>query len=96
MPEARIIGVVVQKMVKPGKEIIVGLHRDTQFGPLVMFGLGGVYVNVLRETTFRLAPISVKEAVDMIAETKTFPILRGVRGEPASDISALAEVISRV
>lgn len=96
MPEARIIGVVVQKMVKPGKEVIVGLHRDTQFGPLVMFGIGGIYVNVLRETAFRLAPISVKEAVDMIAETKTFPILRGVRGEPASDISALAEVISRV
>ena len=96
MPEARIVGVVVQKMIKPGKEVIIGIHRDPQFGPLIMFGLGGIYVNVLRETVFKLAPISSKEALKMIAETKAYPLLRGVRGEPPSDIDSLAEAIARV
>ncbi|MGC8960857.1 MAG: acetate--CoA ligase family protein, partial [Candidatus Bathyarchaeia archaeon] len=96
MPEARIIGVIVQKMVEPGREVIVGIHRDPQFGSLIMFGLGGIYVNILRETVFKLAPVTVKEALKMIAETKAYPLLRGVRGEPPSDINGLAEAISRV
>jgi acyl-CoA synthetase (NDP forming) len=96
MPEARIIGVIVQKMVEPGREVIVGVHRDPQFGPLIMFGLGGIYVNVLREAVFKLAPVSAREALKMIAETKAYPILRGVRGESPSDIESLAEAISRV
>ncbi|MEM2864557.1 MAG: acetate--CoA ligase family protein [Candidatus Bathyarchaeia archaeon] len=96
MPEARIIGVVVQKMVEPGREVIVGIHKDPQFGPLIMFGLGGIYVNILREAVFKLAPVTVREALKMIAETKAYPLLRGVRGEPPSDINGLAEAISRV
>jgi acetyltransferase len=96
MPEARIFGVEVQKMVPAGKEVIVGMTRDAQFGPLIMFGLGGIYVNILKDFSFRLAPVSVQEASEMMAETKSYALLRGVRGERSSDISSIANTILKI
>jgi len=96
MPEARIFGVEVQKMVPAGKEVIVGMIRDAQFGPLIMFGLGGIYVNILKDFSFRLAPVSVKEASEMMAETKTYALLRGVRGERSADIESIIDTILKI
>jgi len=96
MPEARIFGVEIQKMMPAGREIIVGMNRDVQFGPLIMFGLGGVYVNILRDVSFRLAPISAQAASEMITETKSYALLRGVRGEPPADINSIVDVILRI
>lgn len=96
MPGARVFGVEVQKMVPLGKEVIVGMNRDLQFGPLIMFGLGGVYVNILKDLSFRLAPISERAASEMMTETKSYALLRGIRGEPRSDIESIVDVILRV
>lgn len=96
MPQARIYGVEVQEMVPRGKEVIVGIHRDVQFGPLIMFGLGGIYVNLIKDVSFRLVPISRKEAYDMITETKAYTLLRGFRGEPPSDIDSVVDVLVRI
>jgi len=96
MPEARIFGAEIQKMMPAGREIIVGMNRDIQFGPLIMFGLGGVYVNILRDVSFRLAPISAQAASEMITETKSYALLRGVRGEPPADINSIIDVILRI
>ncbi len=93
VPGATILGVLVQEMVPQGKEIIVGFTRDPQFGPLVMFGLGGIYVEVLKDVRFRLAPLCPEEALEMIREIKAYPLLKGVRGEPEADIPALVESI---
>ena len=96
MPDARIFGVEIQRMVPQGKEVIVGMHRDLQFGPLIMFGLGGIYVNLIKDVSFRLAPISREEAYQMILETKAYALLRGIRGEPSSDIDSVVEIILRI
>ncbi|MBS7614238.1 acetate--CoA ligase family protein [Candidatus Bathyarchaeota archaeon] len=96
MPQARILGISVQQMVPQGKEVIVGAVRDPQFGPLMMFGLGGIYVNFLRDVSYRLCPITRSEAEEMIEETKAYTLLRGVRGEPTSDINSLVDVILRI
>lgn len=96
MPDARILGVEVQKMVPTGREMIIGMNRDVQFGPLIMFGLGGIYVNILKDVSFRLAPVSIQEASEMIAETKAYALLRGIRGEPTADINAVLDAILRV
>ena len=95
-PEAKILGVLVQEMVPKGYEVIVGAMRDSQFGPVVMFGLGGVFVEVLRDVSFRLAPLSKNEALKMIKETKGFKVLEGFRGEKPADIEALADAIVKV
>jgi len=95
-PEAKILGVLVQEMVPKGYEVIVGAMRDAQFGPAVMFGLGGIFVEVLKDVSFRLAPLSKKEALKMIKETKGFKVLEGFRGEKPADIEALADVIVKV
>jgi acetyltransferase len=96
MPRANIYGVEVSKMATRGMEVIVGMHRDPQFGPLVMFGLGGIYVDFLRDVSFRVAPLSAEEALDMIKETRSYMLLRGVRGGEPSDIESLVDVIVRV
>lgn len=96
MPKAKITGVLVQNMAPAGREVIVGSVRDRQFGPLLMFGLGGIYVNFLKDVSYRLAPLSKREASEMIEETKAYILLRGVRGEPPSDIPALIDVILKV
>jgi len=86
----------VQRMAPAGLEVIVGAQRDPQFGPLVMFGMGGVYVEVLRDVAFRLAPLSEKEAQEMVAETAAGRLLNGVRGQPPGDVDAVADVLVRV
>lgn len=96
MPDAGIWGVLVQEMVTPGKEVIVGMSHDPQFGPLILFGLGGIYVEVLKDVTFRLAPVTQREARSMVNEIRSAPLLRGVRGEKPSDLAAIAETIQRV
>jgi len=96
MPGARITGVLVQKMVPAGKEVIVGAVRDVQFGPLLMFGLGGIYVNFLRDVSYRLCPLTRAEAARMIEETRAYVLLRGVRGEPPSDIDSVIDVMLKV
>jgi len=96
MPDAEIWGTLVQEMVNPGKEVIVGMSHDPQFGPLILFGLGGIYVEVLKDVAFRLAPITEREADAMINEIRAAPLLRGVRGEKRSDVKAITEIIQRV
>jgi len=96
---ARIVGpgerAFVQQMAPQGLEVIVGAQRDSQFGPLVMFGLGGVYVEVLRDVAFRLAPLSQGEAREMVAETAAGRLLAGVRGQPPGDIDGVVEALLR-
>ncbi|MDH5199724.1 MAG: acetate--CoA ligase [Candidatus Bathyarchaeota archaeon] len=96
MPEARIYGVMVYHMVPRGRETIIGMSQDVQFGPLVMFGLGGIYVNFLKDVSFRLAPLSDHEAQKMMEETRAYTLLKGIRGEPPSDIESLKNTILRV
>ena len=89
VPKAAIYGISVQEMIQDAKETIIGFTHDPQFGPVIMFGLGGIYVEILKDVTFRIAPISKQEAIEMIREVKSYPLLRGIRGEPAADINAL-------
>jgi acetyltransferase len=93
-PRARVDGVLLQPMVTAGREMLVGLVRDAQFGPLVMVGLGGVYVEVLRDTATRVAPVSAGEAETMLGELRMAPLLAGVRGEPPVDRVTLAGVVA--
>jgi acetyl coenzyme A synthetase (ADP forming)-like protein len=95
-PNARIFGVFVQEFIKGGKETILGLKRDPLFGPLLMFGLGGIYVEALRDVTFRIAPIRELGVHRMIRQIRGFKILEGFRGEPPSDIEAIAECLARL
>ena len=97
MPDAPIYGVEVQNMVDDGVEVIIGMSRDIQFGPLIVFGLGGIYVNLLEEVTFRLASALVSHDVveKMIAETKAYTLLKGYRGKKPADIIALIDAILR-
>lgn len=95
-PDAAIEGVAVQAMAPPGVEVIVGVTADPQFGPVVMFGLGGVMVEVMGDVAFRLAPLGEGDARDMIDEIKGRPALDGARGRPPADVDALAETLERV
>ena len=94
--DAAIEGVLVQEMVRDGIEAIVGVTNDPLFGPSVMFGLGGIFAEVLKDVSFRLAPVTLSVAHDMIREIKGYPVLAGARGKPAADIDALAEAIVRL
>lgn len=96
MPNADIWGCTVQEMVAKGKETIIGVSKDPQFGPLLLFGLGGIYVEVLKDVTFRVAPVSRQEATEMVHEIRSFPLLRGVRGEKPSDIDATIDAVLRI
>jgi acetyl coenzyme A synthetase (ADP forming)-like protein len=96
VPGAEIWGCLVQEMVLGGREVIVGMNRDPHFGPVVMFGLGGIYVEALRDVTFRVAPFDRCDAREMIGEIKAYNLLRGVRGERPSDLEALAEALLRL
>ncbi|MBN1762356.1 MAG: acetate--CoA ligase family protein [Methanomicrobia archaeon] len=91
----RIDGVLVQQMVEGGREVIVGMKRDMHFGPLLMFGLGGIYVEVFKDVSFGIAPLSKVDAQEMIETVKAYRILRGTRGEPMSDIDSLLDVLLR-
>jgi acetate---CoA ligase (ADP-forming) len=94
--DATIWGVLVQEMVPKGREVLVGVNRDPQFGPLVVFGLGGIYVEVMKDLSYNLAPVSCQEAAEQVRAIRTYPLLRGVRGEPPADIAAAEEIILRV
>jgi acetyltransferase len=95
-PQAQLCGVQVQRMVSGGMEVILGMKRDPVFGPLVMFGLGGIYVEALGEVSFRLAPLSRPEAERMIAEVRSSRLLDGWRGAPPADRAALVDALLRV
>jgi 4-hydroxybutyryl-CoA synthetase (ADP-forming) len=94
--KAEIKGVLIVEMVKGGKEMIIGSKLEPGFGPVIMLGMGGIYVEVLKDVTFKLAPVTSKEADDMISEIKTQKLLQGVRGEKPSDITKLSECIQRL
>jgi acetyltransferase len=95
-PDADILGVLVQQMCSRGKEVILGMNRDPRFGPLMMFGMGGTMVEVLKDVSFYLAPLTSEEAKQMLIHTKTYRMLEGVRGEKAVDIDAIAEGLQRL
>ena len=95
-PSASIQGVSVQKMAKPGTEVIVGTSKDPQFGPVIMFGLGGIFVEVLKDVSFRIIPLGRKDALEMIEEIKGYPLLKGYRGKESVDIPALTEIILKI
>ncbi len=92
-PEATIDGFVIQKMMPAGIEVVVGALRNAQFGPVVMFGMGGIYIEVFKDVEFRLAPLSKEEALRQIQETKVSQLLKGVRGQQPSDVDAIAELL---
>ena len=92
-PNANITGVLVQEMAPPSTEVIVGAIKDSQFGPSIMFGLGGIFVEVLKDVVFRIAPLTKQEATSMIAEIKAYPLLKGYRNKPPLDTDAIADII---
>jgi acetyl-CoA synthetase (ADP-forming) len=83
-------------MVRPGTEVIVGSSKDPQFGPVIMFGLGGIFVELLKDVSFRIIPIERKDALEMIKEIKGYPLLLGYRGKEPANISALVEIILKI
>jgi acetyltransferase len=96
LAEARLWGCLVQKMVPAGLEVLLGMNRDPQFGPLVTFGLGGIYVEILKDVSFRIAPFSRREAESMLQEIRARALLEGARGEPPVDRQSLVEALLRV
>ncbi|BBL63166.1 acetate--CoA ligase family protein [Methanosarcina mazei] len=95
-PDAVLEGVQIQKMLSGGNEVIIGMIRDPTFGPMLMFGLGGVYVEILKDVRFAIAPVNEKEAREMIKGIKAYPLLAGARGAKPSDIDALVDAILRI
>jgi len=95
-PEAQIEGVSVQPMAPPGVEVIVGMSKDPQFGPVLMFGLGGILVEVLKDVSFRIVPVTARDAREMIREIKGYPILEGYRGQKPASIPTLEKLIVKV
>ena len=89
-------GVLVQEMVKGQRELVVGLTRDPQFGPCVMFGLGGIFTEILKDISFRVAPLEKRDALEMMKEIKAHKILEAMRGMPAADIDMLADILINV
>jgi acetyltransferase len=95
-PDAIIDGIEVSQQVSAGTQIIIGARRDRSFGPILMVGLGGIHVEVMKDVSFRALPIGRQEALDMLKELKSYPVLLGVRGEEKRDIDAIIEVLLRV
>jgi acyl-CoA synthetase (NDP forming) len=96
IPQARIEGVSVQKMVTSGVELIIGMNKDPQFGPVIMFGMGGVLVEVLKDVSFRLVPVSKIDAVEMVREIKGYALLQGYRGQKPVNMSRLEDIIVNI
>jgi len=95
-PEVKIDGVSVQAMARKGVEVIIGMSKDPQFGPVLMFGLGGVLVELLKDVSFRIVPVEKVDAAEMIREIKGFPMLEGFRGSEPADLDALENLIVKV
>jgi len=96
IPDAVIWGVSVQEMIKDRREVIVGVNRDLQFGPMIMFGLGGIYVEILKDVSFRIAPLTNVDAYEMITEISSFPLLSGVRGQKRADIESITDILLKI
>lgn len=94
--EARIDGVSVQKMARPGVEVIIGMSKDAQFGPVLMFGLGGILVEILKDVSFRIVPLAPRDAREMVREIKGYPLLEGYRGQEPVDVTNLEQLILKV
>ena len=90
---AKIVGILVQEMAPSSTEVIVGAIKDPQFGQALMFGLGGIFVEILKDVTFRIAPIKEEEAREMITEVKAYPLLKGYRNQPPADIDVIVEIL---
>lgn len=95
-PQANIQGVAVQNMARPGTEVIIGMSKDPQFGPVLMFGLGGILVEVLKDVSFRIVPLTKRDAREMIREIKGYPILEGYRGQEPANIAVLEDMLLEV
>ena len=95
-PRALIHGISVQKMAPPGTEVIIGTSKDPQFGPVIMFGLGGIFVEVLKDVSFRIIPVGRKDVQEMIQEIKGYPLLRGYRGKEPANIPSLIGMILKI
>ena len=96
MPDARVRGAYVESMGKRGREVILGMSRDPQFGPMLMFGLGGIFVEVMKDVTFHLAPITNEEAMQMLQGTRSYALLRGARGQAPVDLEIIAAGLQRI
>ena len=95
-PTAKIEGVAVQNMARPATEVIIGMYKDAQFGPVLMFGLGGIFVEVLKDVSFRIVPLTKRDAREMIQEIKGYPILEGYRGQEPANIAVLEDFLLKV
>lgn len=95
-PSVAVQGVTVQKTARPGVEVIIGMFKDAQFGPVLMFGLGGIWVEILKDVSFRIVPLTKKDAASLIREIKGFPLLEGRRGREAVDIVNLEEALLKL
>ena len=95
-PTANIQGVSVQHMARPGTEVIIGMSKDPQFGPVLMFGLGGILVEVLKDVSFRIVPLTRRDAGEMIREIKGYPVLEGYRGQEPANIAVLEDMLLKV
>ncbi len=95
-PDAKIVGVLVQEMAPSSTEVIIGSIKDPQFGPTIMFGLGGIFVELLKDVTFRVAPITAQEAAEMVVEVRAYPLLNGYRNTPAADVKAIVDLLLSV
>ena len=92
-PKAKIVGILVQEMAPQSTEVIVGATKDPQFGPALMFGLGGIFVEILKDVAFRIAPITEDEAREMITSVRAYPLLKGYRNTPPADIDAIVRIL---
>jgi acyl-CoA synthetase (NDP forming) len=95
-PQAKIQGVSVQNMARTGVEVIMGMSKDAQFGPVLMFGLGGVLVEILKDVSFRIVPLVKRDAAEMIREIKGYPLLEGYRGQEPADVAKLEDLLLKV
>ncbi len=96
LPHARIDGAYIERMAPRGREVILGMTRDPQFGPMLMFGLGGIFVEVMKDVSFHLAPLTAEEAVQMLTATRSYALLRGARGQAKVDVTAIASGLQRI
>lgn len=95
-PAANVLGVAVQKMAAPGTEVIIGMSKDPQFGPVIMFGLGGIFVEIMKDVAFRIVPLTPRDAREMIHDIKGFPLLEGYRGQEPVSLRHLEEILLKV
>lgn len=96
MVGAKVEGVSVQNMAKPGVEVIIGMSKDPQFGPVLMFGIGGILVELLKDVSFRIVPITRRDANEMISDIKGYPLLTGYRGSEPANIKALEDILLKL